>query len=119
MIEDIFPAPAQVMANFDHLRIVTYTSHDGKSISKNWNSPPDSDRIALDTPLADSSSKPRIVVGSDHAGFRAKETIKKYLEGAGYPVEDVGTHRKKWWTIPIMRRRSGSALPRETILSAS
>jgi ribose 5-phosphate isomerase B len=41
--------------------------------------------------LTESSSKPRIVVGSDHAGFRAKETIKKYLQGAGYAVEDVGT----------------------------
>ena len=40
-------------------------------------------------------SKPSIVVGCDHAGFRAKESIKKYLEGAGYPVEDVGTHSEE------------------------
>jgi len=33
--------------------------------------------------VADSSSKPRIALGVDHAGFRAKENIKKYLEGAG------------------------------------
>jgi ribose 5-phosphate isomerase B len=46
----------------------------------------------LDVPLAESSSKPRIVVGSDHAGFRAKETIKDFLQSAGYSVEDVGTH---------------------------
>jgi len=52
----------------------------------------DSDRIVRGSPLADSSSKPRIVIGSDHAGFRAKETIKNYLQGAGYAVEDVGTH---------------------------
>jgi ribose 5-phosphate isomerase B len=45
--------------------------------------------------LPDSSTKPRIVVGSDHAGFRAKETIKKYLEGAGYRVEDVGTNSEE------------------------
>ncbi len=38
----------------------------------NWNSLTDSARIALDTPLAETPSKPRIVVGSDHAGFRAK-----------------------------------------------
>jgi ribose 5-phosphate isomerase B len=34
-------------------------------------------------------------VDSDHGGFRAKETIKKYLEGAGYRVEDVGTRSTK------------------------
>jgi ribose 5-phosphate isomerase RpiB len=34
--------------------------------------------------VADSSSKPRIALGADHAGFRAKEIIKKYLEGAGF-----------------------------------
>jgi len=45
--------------------------------------------------LTDSPSKPRIVVGSDHAGFRAKETIKKYLQGAGYTVDDVGTHSEE------------------------
>ena len=45
--------------------------------------------------MTESSSKPRIVVGSDHAGFRAKETIKKYLQGAGYLVEDVGTHSEE------------------------
>ena len=38
----------------------------------------------------ESSSKPRIALGADHAGFRVKETIKKYLEGAGYGVDDVG-----------------------------
>lgn len=41
------------------------------------------------------SSKPSIVIGSDHAGFRAKETIKKYLVGAGYSVEDCGTHSEE------------------------
>jgi len=45
--------------------------------------------------LADSSSKPRIAVGSDHAGFPAKEIIKNYLEGAGYQVDDVGTHSEE------------------------
>ena len=34
-------------------------------------------------------------MGSDHAGFRAKESIRKYLEGAGYPVEDCGTHSEE------------------------
>jgi ribose 5-phosphate isomerase B len=31
-----------------------------------------------------------IVIGSDHAGFRYKEKIADYLEGAGYSVTDFG-----------------------------
>jgi ribose 5-phosphate isomerase RpiB len=45
--------------------------------------------------VADSSSKPRIALGADHAGFRAKENIKKYLEGAGCAVDDVATWLKE------------------------
>jgi len=57
--------------------------------------------------LADSSSKPRMVLGSDHAGFRAKETIKKYLEGAGYTVEDVGTHSEESVDYPDFAKAVG------------
>jgi len=38
-----------------------------------------------------SPAKPRIALGSDHAGFPIKETIREFLEMAGYPLEDVGT----------------------------
>ena len=34
----------------------------------------------------------QIIVGSDHAGFKLKEAVKKYLADKGYEVEDVGTH---------------------------
>jgi len=37
------------------------------------------------------AEKPRIALGADHAGFQAKESIKKYLESAGYTVSDAGT----------------------------
>jgi ribose 5-phosphate isomerase B len=37
------------------------------------------------------SIKLRIAIGSDHAGFPVKEAIRKYLEGAGYAVDDQGT----------------------------
>jgi ribose 5-phosphate isomerase B len=37
------------------------------------------------------SAKPRIAIGSDHAGFSVKETIREYLESAGYAVSDLGT----------------------------
>src|SRR5881398_1535506 len=36
-------------------------------------------------------AKPRIAIGSDHAGFSVKEIIRKYLESAGYAVSDLGT----------------------------
>jgi ribose 5-phosphate isomerase B len=41
--------------------------------------------------MSDSSVRPRIVIGSDHAGFAVKESIRKYLETAGYAVDDQGT----------------------------
>ncbi len=45
----------------------------------------------VDLSMADSTSKPRIALGADHAGYRVKETIKRYLEEAGYRVDDLGT----------------------------
>ena len=57
--------------------------------------------------MPDSSSKPRIALGADHAGFRAKETIKKYLEGAGYAVDDVGTWSEESVDYPDFARAVG------------
>ena len=37
------------------------------------------------------SQKPRIALGADHAGYHVKETIRQFLENAGYPVDDLGT----------------------------
>jgi ribose 5-phosphate isomerase B len=37
------------------------------------------------------STKPRIAIASDHAGFSVKETIRRHLESAGYAVSDLGT----------------------------
>jgi ribose 5-phosphate isomerase B len=41
--------------------------------------------------MSETAAKPRIAIGSDHAGFPVKETIRKYLEAAGYAVDDQGT----------------------------
>jgi ribose 5-phosphate isomerase B len=41
--------------------------------------------------MAEPSNKPRIAIGSDHAGFPIKEEIRKHLESAGYAVDDQGT----------------------------
>ena len=37
------------------------------------------------------SPKPRVVLGADHAGFPIKETIRQFLQNAGYLVDDLGT----------------------------
>jgi ribose 5-phosphate isomerase B len=41
--------------------------------------------------MGETSNKPRIAIGSDHAGFSVKEIIRQYLENAGYAVDDQGT----------------------------
>jgi ribose 5-phosphate isomerase B len=48
-----------------------------------------------------------MVVGSDHAGFRAKENIKKYLHDAGYTVEDMGTHSEESVDYPDFAKAVG------------
>ena len=37
-------------------------------------------------------SKPRILLGSDHAGYDLKEAVKQYLDKKGYPILDNGVH---------------------------
>ena len=37
----------------------------------------------------------RIALGCDHAGFRYKEEIKRYLAGRGHEVRDFGTHSEE------------------------
>ena len=34
-------------------------------------------------------TKPRIAIGADHAGYHAEENIKRYLEQAGYVVDEA------------------------------
>jgi len=41
--------------------------------------------------MSESTRKPRIALGSDHAGFHIKETVRQFLENAGYPLDDLGT----------------------------
>lgn len=57
--------------------------------------------------MSESPTKPRMVVGSDHAGFRAKENIKKYLQDAGYTVEDMGTHSEESVDYPDFAKAVG------------
>jgi len=38
---------------------------------------------------------PKIVMGSDHAGFELKERIKAYLAERRYPIDDKGCHSEE------------------------
>jgi len=41
--------------------------------------------------MPETSRKPRIALGSDHAGFHIKETIRQFLDNSGGPVNEPGT----------------------------
>ncbi len=49
----------------------------------------------------------KIAIGSDHAGFLAKEEVVKFLKQEGYEVEDVGTYSKDSCDYPIFGRKVG------------
>lgn len=40
-------------------------------------------------------NKQRLILASDHAGFKLKEVIKLFLQGIGYEVQDVGAFEYK------------------------
>ena len=48
--------------------------------------------------------KPKIILGSDHAGFDLKNIIIKYLEEKGYDIADAGTYKEKTCDYPIIAK---------------
>jgi ribose 5-phosphate isomerase B len=54
----------------------------------------------------------RLAIGSDHAGFTLKETIRTYLEQAGHQVYDVGTHSTEAVDYPDYARAVGLIIQR-------
>jgi len=44
----------------------------------------------------------RIIIGADHAGFRLKEKLKRYLRKKGLEVKDVGTYSSKRCDYPLI-----------------
>jgi RpiB/LacA/LacB family sugar-phosphate isomerase len=42
----------------------------------------------------------RIIIGSDHAGFRLKQSLKSYLLSLGFEVKDLGTYSLKRCDYP-------------------
>src|SRR5260370_36720609 len=53
------------------------------------------------------TAKPRIALGADHAGYHIKETIRNYLEQAGYTLDDVGTWSEESVDYPDYARAVG------------
>lgn len=47
----------------------------------------------------------KIAVGSDHAGFEAKEKVKQHLEAEGLEFEDLGTFSKDSCDYPDYARK--------------
>ncbi|MFW5704604.1 MAG: ribose 5-phosphate isomerase B [Nanoarchaeota archaeon] len=47
-----------------------------------------------------------IVIGSDHAGFEAKEEVKKILDNLGYEYKDVGTYTDEPIDFPLIAKRA-------------
>lgn len=52
----------------------------------------------------------RIALGSDHAGFRYKEEIKRLLLSLGHEVEDFGTHSTESVDYPVYCRPVAEAV---------
>jgi ribose 5-phosphate isomerase B len=54
----------------------------------------------------------KIAIGSDHAGFRYKETIKQLLTELGHVVEDFGTDSEEPVDYPLFIRPVALAVAR-------
>src|SRR5438105_14597080 len=54
----------------------------------------------------------KIAIGSDHAGFRYKETIKAYLLARGHVVKDFGTFSEEPVDYPVFIRPVAEAVAR-------
>jgi ribose 5-phosphate isomerase B len=66
----------------------------------------------------------RIAIGSDHAGFRYKEAIKRHLSGRGYWVMDAGTHSEEStdypkWIRPVALAVANGEVERGIVLGGS
>lgn len=54
----------------------------------------------------------KLVIGSDHAGFEAKERMKKFLQGLGHDVTDFGCHGPEAVDYPDIAQLAASAAAR-------
>ncbi len=51
-----------------------------------------------------------IAIGSDHAGFERKESLKKYLQSKGYDIKDFGTFSEESTDYPIYAHKVAKAV---------
>jgi ribose 5-phosphate isomerase B len=54
----------------------------------------------------------KIAIGSDHAGYRYKEQLKRRLVELGHEVKDFGTHSEEPVDYPIYIRPAAEAVAR-------
>jgi ribose 5-phosphate isomerase B len=54
----------------------------------------------------------RIVLGSDHAGFRLKKVLAEHLTAAGHEVNDVGTYSEEPVDYPLFCATAARAVVR-------
>ena len=54
----------------------------------------------------------RIAIGSDHAGFALKETLRMWLVEQGHEVADLGTHTEERCDYPTFGALVGEAVAR-------
>ena len=54
----------------------------------------------------------RLVIGSDHGGFEAKERLKKFLQGLGHEAADFGCYSTEAVDYPDVAQLVGEAVAR-------
>ncbi len=52
----------------------------------------------------------KLLIGCDHGGYEAKETVKAYLEKNGYEVIDCGTFSTESCDYPIFAKKTAEAV---------
>ncbi|HTA26326.1 MAG TPA: ribose 5-phosphate isomerase B [Bacteroidia bacterium] len=52
----------------------------------------------------------KIAIGSDHAGFQLKETLRTYLHNKGFDVKDFGTYSEERADYPDLAHPVASAV---------
>ncbi|VVB99206.1 Galactose-6-phosphate isomerase subunit LacB [uncultured archaeon] len=57
--------------------------------------------------------KSRFYLGSDHAGYRAKEALQKFLQKKGFETIDFGTHDESPSDYPDFAEKVGKAVASE------
>lgn len=55
----------------------------------------------------------KIVIGADHAGFEAKERLKKFLQGLGHEVSDFGCYSENPVDFPDVAMLVGEAVSKK------